>query len=1014
MRSLLQLSCALMAALLFVRAARSQVTLTHDGQPTSVILTATNRSAIVLLAAQELQKHLQIMSGALVPIDFVGQESHYNGKSLIYLGTGVAAPSTAEFYTIRTVGTNLYIVGKDTGSTNYTDLSGCQPGNLFGVYHLLNEILGVRWLWPGDLGIVAPPTPTIIVPATDLTTGPNMVQRKFRNPRDGFYTGGASSYVGTALTIPAVPTDAATRLQLGNEELLWQRRMRMGTRKNLSFGHSETKWWATYGATHPEYFAVLYSGSQPKPAADRVKLHVSGDATIAAKVQEWINLGKPSTFNVCPNDSRNFCVCPECLAWDYPSQPASIINSDSSALLSDRYARWYTELANRIKAIRPDTILYGYAYDVYRKAPIMATVPDNVALAYIPGAASDTVKSQIADTEADVLGWIAHGCTQMYLRPNWMLSAHAGPFWPTYRMGNHFRDMLAGGYLLGLDSDSSAGSYSNFGLYYYMVARLMSKPTITIDQIMDEYCSGFGRAAGRMRDYFSYWENFIYNQADQGNTDILGWSTGMAAYGATYTDAAFDGAEKILDDAVAQLGAGETAARDRIAFLRIACIHGRLTAQALRLTDTTKKTVALRALLAYRNATASTFALWREWLIDREGYGAGLTSLWTAVLATPTIGYGSNAGAFIDSGGQVVLEAEHATARTAGTGTFAGVAWQDNTTTPGAIGTAVQALPNAGAAANETTSTPRLDFTVDFRSTGTWYVWVRLPALAAADDSVNIGLDGAITAKNLQNTSGAWTWTNTGTAGRATINITTIGVHTFNVWMREDGVVLDRILLTNNAAFSLAPTDTGPAESATRATTEHLLVVGSGTGDGYYGESSFVALSADPAPANYIFDRWVGDTAGLLSPTSANTTLAMPAADTRVDASYKLSPSADSDGDGILDAWELAHFGNLTTANATSDTDGDGVTDHDEFLAGTDPNDPNSRLRITSMIKNAQGDIVLQWPGVAGKTYRLMTTTDLQSGQWTPISVDIAAVTPVTTYTVRTSSPRLFLRVEVE
>ena len=120
---------------------------------------------------------------------------------------------------------------------------------------------------------------------------------------------------------------------------------------------------------------------------------------------------------------------------------------------------------------------------------------------------------------------------------------------------------------------------------------------------------------------------------------------------------------------------------------------------------------------------------------------------------------------------------------------------------------------------------------------------------------------------------------NTGTAGRATINVTTLGVHTFNVWMRDDGVVLDRVILTNNAAFTLAPSDAGPAESATRATAEHLLVVGSGTGDGYYGESSFVAIAADPAPTNYVFDRWVGDTDGLLNVTSANTTLAMPAGD---------------------------------------------------------------------------------------------------------------------------------------
>ncbi|MES9906470.1 MAG: choice-of-anchor D domain-containing protein [Sedimenticola sp.] len=48
--------------------------------------------------------------------------------------------------------------------------------------------------------------------------------------------------------------------------------------------------------------------------------------------------------------------------------------------------------------------------------------------------------------------------------------------------------------------------------------------------------------------------------------------------------------------------------------------------------------------------------------------------------------------------------------------------------------------------------------------------------------------------------------------------------------------------------------------------------------------------------------------------------------------------NGDSDGDGILDDWEQTHFGNLTTASATSDSNGDGTTDLDHFNAGSNPN----------------------------------------------------------------------------
>jgi hypothetical protein len=53
-------------------------------------------------------------------------------------------------------------------------------------------------------------------------------------------------------------------------------------------------------------------------------------------------------------------------------------------------------------------------------------------------------------------------------------------------------------------------------------------------------------------------------------------------------------------------------------------------------------------------------------------------------------------------------------------------------------------------------------------------------------------------------------------------------------------------------------------------------------------------------------------------------------------------PATDADGDGIPDAWEFLHFGNLTSANATTDHDGDGFTDLQEILAGSDPFDPGS------------------------------------------------------------------------
>ncbi|MCU0783935.1 MAG: BNR-4 repeat-containing protein, partial [Verrucomicrobia bacterium] len=56
-----------------------------------------------------------------------------------------------------------------------------------------------------------------------------------------------------------------------------------------------------------------------------------------------------------------------------------------------------------------------------------------------------------------------------------------------------------------------------------------------------------------------------------------------------------------------------------------------------------------------------------------------------------------------------------------------------------------------------------------------------------------------------------------------------------------------------------------------------------------------------------------------------------------------LSTLADIDGDGLPDAWEMANFGNLSQTT-NGDPDGDWMTNLQEYQAGTVPTDPRSKL----------------------------------------------------------------------
>jgi hypothetical protein len=145
-----------------------------------------------------------------------------------------------------------------------------------------------------------------------------------------------------------------------------------------------------------------------------------------------------------------------------------------------------------------------------------------------------------------------------------------------------------------------------------------------------------------------------------------------------------------------------------------------------------------------------------------------------------------------------------------------GKSWTSNATAGYSGAGALIVGPNTGVnqATGYAANSPRLDFKVNFVKTGVHHVWVRGIGANGSDDSCHVGLDGAevSTADALSSFGTGWTWSRACMDGTsATLNIATPGVHTINVWMREDGFVIDKLLLSVNVNY--APSGTGPAES---------------------------------------------------------------------------------------------------------------------------------------------------------------------------------------------------------
>jgi hypothetical protein len=87
------------------------------------------------------------------------------------------------------------------------------------------------------------------------------------------------------------------------------------------------------------------------------------------------------------------------------------------------------------------------------------------------------------------------------------------------------------------------------------------------------------------------------------------------------------------------------------------------------------------------------------------------------------------------------------------------------------------------------------------------------------------------------------------------------------------------------------------------------------------------------------------------------------------------------------------------------------MSDYQEFVAGTDPTNAASNLRIIRSFAS-NGVMTAQWSAVPGRIYEVQTSTNLP--EWTPVSLWLQASTNSMTYSWTNASDRArWFRVEV-
>ena len=595
--------------------------LVDNGKANTIIVVPDRPNGAQLDGARILASHLYEISGAKVDVieeSELGYPAIRNGRimpdclsknvnTFVFVGEGDFACYELKVNSeslgvggirMKTVGNALVLIGKDN---NFPGDRKCVDnryehwswGTRYAVITFLEKYLGVRYLWPGEIGKVVPKRKSVVVPRIDYQFTPMLKQRQIRrSPYSGRAQKGLDWLRISKCEYLSLKRRARQTKAYSGNWFCWQR---LGGTLGLIEGDGfilPEELWKRWPKEHPNWFAMQLDGSRSQIVkghlAERPRLCVSNKELIKAiaklKIEELKSHPDRKSVSIEVNDGGyiGFCMCPQCKKLDVPSARRVTLWSYNHkeekieyfpyVSLTDRMIHFYNEIAKLVTKECPDALLCISQYSVYSSAPIKNRLHPNLVVRFVGEWYERDSSRQIM--MADWKSW-SQMASKIFFRPNLLYMGYKqGNLLTNYthKFAEDFRYM-AHHSMLGTDFDGCLDMWSTQGLNYYVVARLMWEPDKDVDEIIDDYCkSGFGKGWREIRKYWDTVEsltNKVASSEDMEFSDV-------------YTPEAIGRLSSLLDNA-SKKAEGTNEILKRIDFLRSGLKFTDLQARARRL-----------------------------------------------------------------------------------------------------------------------------------------------------------------------------------------------------------------------------------------------------------------------------------------------------------------------------------------------------------------------------------------------------------------------------------------------